>query len=421
VVPWIFLAVTLVGAWFTFNAYLPRRARGALAVPSFFAGWLTAELSAHHFAWQLAATVFFVWAGALEAWPGWLGLGITLASWAGLFMLLVLAGRTQETVERALREGLGPDYRNAIAPGLAERTAEAPEPRGRLLLPFWLSDPAVEMVRDVRYAPGAGRHHLLDVYRPRAGARGAPVLLQIHGGAWMIGDKREQGLPLMLHLAARGWVCVTANYRLSPRATFPEHLVDVKLAIHWVREHVAEYGGDPDFVAITGGSAGGHLAALAALTANDAEYQPGFESADTSVQGCVPIYGVYDFVDAERLWPNTGLEGFLARHVMKATREEAPEAYAKASPVARVSPDAPPFMVVHGDADTLVPVEQARLFAERLRAVSRSSVVYLEVPGAQHAFELFPSLRSQLVRKGIERFLATLRFQRAASRRASAA
>ena len=68
--PWIFLAVTLVGAWFTFNAYLPTRARGPLIVPSFFAGWLTSELSAHHFAWQLVATVFFVWVGALEAWPG---------------------------------------------------------------------------------------------------------------------------------------------------------------------------------------------------------------------------------------------------------------------------------------------------------------------------------------------------------------
>jgi len=406
VVPWIFLAVTLVGAWFTFNAYLPRRARGALAVPSFFAGWLTAELSAHHFAWQLAATVFFVWAGALEAWPGWLGLGITLASWAGLFMLLVLAGRTQETVERALREGLGPDYRNAIAPGLAERTAEAPEPRGRLLLPFWLSDPAVEMVRDVRYAPGAGRHHLLDVYRPRAGARGAPVLLQIHGGAWMIGDKREQGLPLMLHLAARGWVCVTANYRLSPRATFPEHLVDVKLAIHWVREHVAEYGGDPDFVAITGGSAGGHLAALAALTANDAEYQPGFEDTDTGVRACVPVYGVYDFANRFGIADHEFMERILARRVMKRRLAEDPEAYARASPSCRVHAGAPPFFAIHGTHDSLAPVEEARRFVELLRKTSRAPVVYAELPGAQHAFEIFHSLRARHVVRGVDRFLA---------------
>ena len=86
--PWLFLLVTIVGALFTFNAYLPRPANSLLAAPSFFAGWLTSELVAHHFAWQLAATLFFVWAGALAAWPGWLGLGITFASWAALLAMV---------------------------------------------------------------------------------------------------------------------------------------------------------------------------------------------------------------------------------------------------------------------------------------------------------------------------------------------
>ena len=122
-------------------------------------------------------------------------------------------------------------------------------------------------------------------------------MFQIHGGAWVIGDKSQQALPLMLHLAADGWVCVTTNYRLSPTCHRPDHLVDCKRALAWIREHIAEYGGDPDFVVVTGGSAGGHLAALVALTANDPQFQPGFEAADTSVIGCVPFYGVYDFVD----------------------------------------------------------------------------------------------------------------------------
>src|SRR3989442_2578192 len=104
--------------------------------------------------------------------------------------------------------------------------------------------------------------------------------------------------PLMLPLAAEGWVCVAANYRLSPRAAFPEHLIDCKLALRWVREHIESFGGDPDFVVVTGGSAGGHLAALVALTANAPEYQPGFEDTDTSVTACVPFYGVYDLVEA---------------------------------------------------------------------------------------------------------------------------
>ncbi len=91
-------------------------------------------------------------------------------------------------------------------------------------------------------------------------------MVYVHGGAWIIGDKREQGKPMMFELVARGWVCVAINYRLSPKGTWPDHIVDVKKALAWVKEHIAEYGGDPAFVAISGGSAGGHLCALAALT-----------------------------------------------------------------------------------------------------------------------------------------------------------
>ena len=87
-------------------------------------------------------------------------------------------------------------------------------------------------------------------------------MLQIHGGGWVIGDKREQGIPLLNHLAADGWVGFNVNYRLSPRAKFPDHLVDCKRALAWIREHADEYGVDPDFIVVTGGSAGGHLSAL---------------------------------------------------------------------------------------------------------------------------------------------------------------
>jgi acetyl esterase/lipase len=119
-------------------------------------------------------------------------------------------------------------------------------------------------------------------------------MVYIHGGAWIIGEKREQGKPMMYELVARGWVCVAINYRLSPKATWPDHIVDAKRAVAWVKEHIAEYGGDPSFVAVSGGSAGGHLCALLALSAGDPTFQPGFEEADTSVEACVPFYGVMD-------------------------------------------------------------------------------------------------------------------------------
>jgi acetyl esterase/lipase len=246
------------------------------------------------------------------------------------------------------------------------------------------------------------------------------MLLQLHGGAWILGSKNEQGVPLMLHLAARGWVCVSANYRLSPRATFPEHLVDCKQALAWMRAHAAEYGGDPDFVVVTGGSAGGHLASLVALTANAAEYQPGFESADTSVAACVAFYGVYDFTDRDGIWPNQGLRRLLERQVMKQPFATSRAAYDKASPMSRVHAEAPPFFVIHGDRDTLVPVEEARRFAATLRRTTGAPVVYAEIPGAQHAFEIFPSLRSMFVIHGVERFLAWVYARHLATRTGSA-
>jgi acetyl esterase/lipase len=399
VIPWLFLAVTIWGAAFTFNAYLPRLRSGMLIVPSFFAGWLTGELAAHHFAWQLAATVGFVWAGALSAWPGWLGLALTLASWVGLLAMVPLARRSEGAVDAALRQALGPGYREQAA--AADRRRATAAPRGRLLVPLWLRDPAVRVVRDLRYAEGAGRRHLLDVYAPRQGARAAPVLLQIHGGAWTIGDKRQQGLPLMLHLAARGWVCVAINYRLSPRAVFPEHLIDVKLAIRWIREHVSNYGGDPAFLAVTGGSAGGHLTALTGLTAGDPEYQPGFEQVDTAVQACVPFYGVYDFTDRLGLH----VVPFVERVVMKRRLADDREAFERASPMSRVRPDAPPFFVLHGSHDSLVPVATARHFVELLRKTSRAPVAYAEIPFAQHAFELFHSLRTRHAVDAVSCFL----------------
>src|SRR5690349_8675258 len=128
----------------------------------------------------------------------------------------------------------------------------------------------------------------------------------------------------MNYLASLGWVCVAINYRLSPRATFPDHIIDVKRAIAWVKANIAEYGGDPDFVVITGGSAGGHLSALAALTPNDPEYQPGFEDADTTVQACVPFYGVYDFTNRKGVG-RQDMRGFLGRLVIKRRFSEARE------------------------------------------------------------------------------------------------
>jgi acetyl esterase/lipase len=404
-VPWVFLGASLWGAWFTYNGFRPVYRHARWSVLSFFAGWLTTELAIHHLVWQAVMVGAFVWAGALRAWPGWIGLAVTLASWAGLVRLFATAGRAEAAVARALDDGLGAGWADAILPAVSERFTAGVDWR-QIILPFPMSHPEVERIRNISFAREGGVDIRLDVYRGRDRSTGRPTLLQIHGGAWVVGSKNEQGIPLMLHLASRGWVCVSADYRLSPRATFPEHLVDVKRAVAWIRRHGAEYGADPSFLVVTGGSAGGHLAALLALTANDPEYQPGFESVDTSVDACVAFYGVYDFTDRHGIWPHRGLRHLLERRVMKAPFATARDVFERASPMGRVHAEAPPFFVVHGTHDTLVPVEEARRFCAAYRAVCDAPIVYAEIPGAQHAFELFPSLRTTFVVHGVERFLA---------------
>ena len=400
----LLLVASVVGAWFTLTAFRPRRAPTRAAFIDFLAGWLTGELALHHIAWQAAAAALFGWAGAFERWPGRVGLALSVASWCGLLAAYNTARKADVVVERALAEGLGEGYLASLPASL--RAALAPRfSRRSLLFPLPLFRPGVTRTRDVVYARHAGINLRLDVYRPSRAATGCPVLLQVHGGGWVVGRKDQQALPLMTHLAARGWVCVAVNYRLSPHATFPDMLVDLKRALAWIREHIAEYGGDPAFVAVTGGSAGGHLASLVALTADDARYQPGFESVDTHVEACVSFYGVYDFTDRHGFSPNRGLARVLERYVMKAARHEAPEAYDDASPMSRLHPGAPPFFVIHGDRDTMVPVEEARRFVELFRERAHARVAYAELPGAQHAFEVLPSIRTAHVVLGVERFL----------------
>jgi len=404
---WLFLVVTLVGAALTYNAFRPQYAPSRRAVLSFFAGWLTTELALHHIAWQAVATLGFTWAGALQHWPGTLGLLITVLSWIGLAYAYWRGREAGDVVERALRQELGPGFATKIQPDLRERFSPHVQWR-RVLIPFPIRHPEVERLRDITYLRVAGLNLKLDIYRHHSRPDNCPTLLQIHGGGWVLGSKNEQGLPLMYHLAARGWLCVSVDYRLSPHATFPEPVVDLKHTIEWIRQHGRAYGANPDFLIVTGGSAGGHLASLVALTANDPEYQPGFEQVDTSVSGCVSFYGVYDFADRKGVWHHEGLRKLLEKQIMKASLDEAPERYVKASPISRVTAEAPPFLVVHGDRDTMVPVEEARHFCQVFRQTARAPIVYAEIPGAQHAFELFPSLRSCHVLNGVERFLAYL-------------
>jgi acetyl esterase/lipase len=406
--PTLFLCLALVGALMTANAFVAQRRFTPFVIPSFFTGWLVSELPLHQIAWQALATVAFVVVGALESWQGWLGLGVTFASWGGLLALRPIANRAAEVTEATLRDALGRDYRTAWSPEI-ERSMQVPPIESRHFWAFKMRHPNVKVIRDIPYIDDGNPRHKLDIYMPKeVPETPAPVLLQIHGGGWIIGNKKEQALPLMNLMAARGWICVTVNYRLSPKATFPDHLLDLKQAVKWVREEIHGYGGDPNFIVATGGSAGGHLSSLLSLTANDPAYQPGFENVDTSIQGCVPFYGVYDFTDTHGLQVHRGLLDVLQKMVLKKSLETDRDAFLSASPMHRIHSDAPPMFVIHGDQDGLAPVEEARHFVKLLRESSKSPVAYAEIPGAQHAFDIFHSPRCSIVTEAVSRFLFTI-------------
>ena len=142
---------------------------------------------------------------------------------------------------------------------------------------------------------------------------------------------------------------------------------------------------DAGFVAVTGGSAGGHLAALMGLTANRPELQPDNPGIDTTVQACIPFYGIYDFLVRYDQHPNRqAYERFLTGKVLHESVQDNPALWDLASPVAQIHADAPPFMIVHGTHDSLAAVAEGRVFSAKLRGVSRQPVVYVEMPGAEH-------------------------------------
>ena len=228
-------------------------------------------------------------------------------------------------------------------------------PWARILrAPFFPGRLDVVRVRGLAYGDGPDRS--LDVYHRRDRPPGTPVLLHFHGGGFYSGNKGREARPLIRHLTSRrGFVCVSANYRLQPRVTLADQVADVRGAIAWVRAHAAEFGAEPGTLFVAGSSAGANLAIRAVC------------EGETGIAGLICRYGYY---------------GGLAP-----------------------GGDMPPMLVVHGEKD-LIPPSAARAFVARARAVSSQPVLYAELPGAHHDFDLYESIRSAAVSLAVEQFTA---------------
>jgi acetyl esterase/lipase len=277
----------------------------------------------------------------------------------------------------------------------------------------------VEQVRNVAYYTGPGaddRRHRLDLFLPRDG-RGYPVVVLVHGGAWMLGDKSCCGLYSAVgdFLASQGVGVVLPNYRLSPGVKHPEHVKDVARAVAWTKRHIAERGGDPEHLFLAGHSAGGHLVALLAtddsylkaeglriadvkgVIAVSGVYRIPAGKFDTTLGGATPLAFRVDEVaplrgagdDAGRPLTRSGLP--LSVNVFGPAFGDDPKVRAAASPVNHVHPGLPPFLLLNAENDLPTLPEMADEFAEALRKAG-GDVRQLTVRGRNHNSIMFRAI-----------------------------
>jgi acetyl esterase/lipase len=278
-----------------------------------------------------------------ERWRQWVSIGSSPAVRATL--LLVIAGTTMILVRG---EPVRPDL-----------------PAG------------VRLVADLRYRKDEPLHLALDLYFPRRTAppSGWPVIVALHGGGWRGGSKGEFGRSLV-PLVERGLVVAAVDYRLSrPGApSWPGNLEDVRAAVRWLRQHAAEYGLDPEKLALLGASAGGQLALLVGLDHDEA----------TRPSAVVDLYAP---TDLRRLRASRPVTDESISLLLGASPNDAPDLYVAASPIQHVTAGAPPILILHGTDDAVVPIEQSRALAATLE---RAGVFHrtIELPGQRHGFGL---------------------------------
>ena len=263
--------------------------------------------------------------------------------------------------------------------------------------------------RDIAYAAGGHERQKLDLFVP-AGSGPFPLIIWIHGGAFRMGDK--SGIPFdppPLAYLSEGYALASLNYRLSQHARFPAQIEDCKAAVRWLRAHAAQYRLDPQRFGAWGPSAGGHLVTLLGVTGGVKAFEAGADLAISSrVQCVVDYFGPTDFLqmDAQRL-PDGMIHDAAdspESELIGGAIQQNKEAARRANPITYVTRDAPPFLVVHGDHDSLVPYGQSVLLVQALQRVD-VPVDFYTVKGAGHgnfADPAVPALTKAFLRRHLQ-------------------
>ncbi len=249
--------------------------------------------------------------------------------------------------------------------------------------------PDVELIRDVEYGTGGGRPLKMHVLRPKSPPKDAmPVVVWIHGGAWRAGNK-DSGIGNLARFARRGYFCASIEYRLSQEAIFPAQIEDCKCAIRFLRAKAKEYNLDPNRIGVWGSSAGGHLVALLGTSGDvkELEGKGGWQEFSSRVNAVCDFFGPTDFLKMKDFPSNIDRnsphcpEALLVGGPLEQNKDKV----AKANPITYITKDDPPFLIMHGDKDPIVPFNQSELLYEALKKAG-VDVTFHTVKGGGHGF-----------------------------------
>jgi len=268
---------------------------------------------------------------------------------------------------------------------------------------------------DLAYAP-LSPSQALDLYLPNATPGPYPLIVAIHGGGFIFGDKREDQLNAPVEAVRAGYAVAAINYRMAGEAVFPAAVQDVKAAIRFLRAHARQYDIDPARIATWGNSAGGYLAVMAGVTGGTAAFDDpalGNIAQPSTVQAVIDWFGPVDFRSQDDQLRASGkgkpvhdaADSPESRFLGQPLPEVDEALLQRTNPLTYLRPGLPPFLIQHGADDDLVPVEQSRLLAQALRAVLPETDIRLDIlPGSLHggpAFETAENMARVLT------FLAT--------------
>ena len=239
----------------------------------------------------------------------------------------------------------------------------------------------VETFKNIEYKNLKGRSLQLDIYQPKGMTKPAPLLVFIHGGGWRGGDRADY-LVYLTHFAKLGYVTATVSYRFLKEAPYPACVEDIMDAVQFFYKNGEKYNYDPDRICLIGGSAGSHLAMLAAYgwkkqgTVTDST-----TASPHKIKAVVEIYGPVDFTTPYARDHPT-ITGFMAK-----SYQEAPQLYVEASPITYVTKNTPPTLILHGTRDMLVPISQAEMLKHKMDSLGVINV-YRPVPGWPHTMDI---------------------------------